>query len=222
MEALLFFLVFFLPGYLQQTVQFDIGLMFSPIFHLNTLIFTLPQILLMLYVLNLRSPGGLGDLGFGNLRVSVLFPALLTFLLLFGITTGLGLFAEILGRFSSMDLRNPALPDAMPEGFSIFQPPYLPLLILFTSVVIAYFEELFFRVYLVGQFSDSPRGSHIAILVSSLLFAGGHLYQGLIGGVGTFFIGILLGYRYLRCRNWHEIAIAHALYNFAVILLIPL
>jgi membrane protease YdiL (CAAX protease family) len=176
----------------------------------------------MLYVLNLRSPRGLGDFGLGTVRVSILFPAFLTFLMIFGISTSLGMFAELVGRVSSVDLRNPALPGVMPEDFSIFQPPFLPLLILFTSGVIAYFEELFFRVYLVGQFSDSPRGSHLAVLVSSLLFAGGHLYQGLIGGIGTFFIGLLLGYRYLRCRNWHEISIAHALYNFTVLLLIPL
>lgn len=222
MEALLFFLVFFFPAYLKQSLQFDIGLMFHPEYHLNTLIYTLPQMCLMLYVLQLRSPGGLGDFGIGNIGISLFIPVLLTYLLIFGVSTALGIFAELISMVSEINFYNPALPESLPEGFSPLRPPFLPLLILLTSLVIAYFEELFFRVYLIGQFAETSRENHLVVLLSSLVFAGGHLYQGLIGGLGTFLIGLLLGYRYLHSRNWHEVSIAHALYNFTIILLIPL
>ena len=223
-EALLLFLAFFFPGYLYQSGQFDFSIMYSPAFHVSNIVFTLPQILLMLYILRLRTGGQLQNYGIHPIRPSILPRVLLTFLGVVAITAMLGLIVQLLGSAAGIELNNPALPTVSGDqiDYSVLHDfPYIPLCILVTSLLTGYAEELYFRVYLLSEFADSPVGIAGIIGISSLLFALGHLYQGIIGFFGTFLIGTFLAYRYFRRRSWHEISIAHGLYNFLMILLIP-
>jgi len=223
-EAFLFFLVFFFPGYYYQTSQFSFGVMFSVDFHLLSLLFTLPQLILMLYILQLRTGGDSGRYGTFAFKSSILPKALVTFLGVFSITLTLGIIAQLFGTYTGISFINPAIPAGPSDGidYSILRSsPFLPLCILGTSLIIGYFEELFFRVYLISEFSGSFLGTAGIVGISSLLFSAGHLYQGFIGALGTFLIGTFLAYRYIRGRNWHEIAIAHGVYNFLMLMLIP-
>ncbi|MBN2651057.1 MAG: CPBP family intramembrane metalloprotease [Spirochaetales bacterium] len=83
--------------------------------------------------------------------------------------------------------------------------------IIFLATVVGYAEELFFRSYLFVVMKKLP--SALIVLFSSAFFSIGHIYQGIEGVVVTFFIGIFLGIIYLKTRNLHLVAIAHALYD---------
>lgn len=199
--------------------------MFSADFHLSTLIFTVPQAALMLHILHVRNNGQLGRYGIRPFRISGLPATVLTFLGVFLITMTLGAVVRLIGVYGGIELINPAIPTAANGGgidyAALFDSPHIILLILITSLIIGYFEELYFRVYLLTEFCGSPAGTAGIIGISSLLFALGHVYQGPVGILGTFLIGTFLAYRYLRRHSWHEIAVAHGLYNFTMILLIP-
>jgi uncharacterized protein len=219
-EALLLFSVFFLPAYFQQGAGFDLESMLNPLFHFFTLLFSLPQMLLLLYILRLRGNSDLSTYGIGPLRGTSVFQIIITFFSILGITLMLGMLQQLLGRSGA--LSTSAGITVAPDFYSnIAMQPTLILLIAFTCLLIGYFEELFFRVYLLSEFAQTPRTARITTLVGSTLFAAGHVYQGLLPALGTFFIGVLLAYRFLHRRSWHEIALAHGLYNFAAILLMP-
>jgi membrane protease YdiL (CAAX protease family) len=53
---------------------------------------------------------------------------------------------------------------------------------------------------------------------ASILFGLGHVYEGVFGFLATTALGFYFGFAFLKRRNIHEIAIAHGLYNFLVLL----
>ena len=219
-EALLLFAVFFLPGYLQQGSGFDLAAMLNPMFHLFTLLFSLPQMLLLIYILRLRNGTDLRPYGIGGLYGTSLFQILLSLASIYGITLILGIIQQLMKR-SGAFLGSPGI-EINPNFYTaLAERPSIVILIALTCLLIGYFEELFFRVYLISEFGSSPRTAHLTIILGSALFAAGHAYQGIIPATATFFIGALLGYRFLARRSWHEISIAHALYNFTAIMLMP-
>ncbi len=219
-EALLLFAVFFLPGYFQQGAGFDLAAMLNPMFHLFTLLFSLPQMLLLIYILRLRNGSDLRSYGIGGLRGTSLFQIILTLFSIYGITLVLGLIQQVIKRNGAL-LGSTGI-EITPNFYTtLSERPSIIILIALTCLLIGYFEELFFRVYLISEFGFTNRTAHLSVILGSVLFAAGHTYQGIIPAIATFFIGVLLGYRYLARRSWHEIAIAHALYNFTAILLMP-
>ena len=94
----------------------------------------------------------------------------------------------------------------------------IPLVVL-TSVAIGYREEIFYRAYLTVR--GEELGLHPTAIVcgSSALFAVGHLYQGWAGFITAFAIGATLGFAFIWKRSLHGIALAHGLYNAAVLLM---
>ncbi len=219
-EAVLLFSVFFLPGYFQQGAGFDLAAMLNPSFHLFTMLFSLPQMLLLLYILRLRNGPDLGLYGIGSLRRISIFQILLSLVSIFGITLFLGIVQQIVRRSGAL-LGSTGI-EITPNFYAtIASRPSILIFISITCLLIGYFEELFFRVYLISEFASTRRTAILTVLLGSVLFAAGHAYQGIIPAAATFFIGVLLGYRFLARRSWHEIALAHALYNFVAILIIP-
>ena len=59
----------------------------------------------------------------------------------------------------------------------------------------------------------------LALILSCLLFAAGHLYQGLTGLIIALVQGVYFGMLFLKLGNLHALAIAHALYNLTVLIL---
>ncbi len=219
-EAVLLFSVFFLPGYFQQGVGFNIESMLNPVFHFFTLIFSLPQMLLLLYILHLRVGPDLEAYGVVPLRKTRVSSVLISFICIMGITLLIGIFDQLIN--SSRDVfTHPGITAPSTFYDQLIAKPGLILLIAVTCLLIGYFEELFFRVYLIKEFAGNRYAAHFTIITGSVLFAAGHAYQGVIAATGTFFIGVFLGYRYLAHSSWHEIALAHALYNFTAILMMP-
>jgi membrane protease YdiL (CAAX protease family) len=54
---------------------------------------------------------------------------------------------------------------------------------------------------------------------STILFALGHLYQGLAGVTFAMLHGLLFAYAFQKRRSIHMLALSHALYNLTVLLL---
>ncbi len=77
---------------------------------------------------------------------------------------------------------------------------------------IGYCEEFFFRIYLVETIA-TELGKKAAILISALLFALGHMYQGFLAVSIIFFIGLGFQWIYARYRSLHVNAITHAVFD---------
>jgi hypothetical protein len=215
-EAALLFAAFFLPGYLSQPINFDPSLFTSLSFHGTYLLHTLPRIGIILYILVRTRGGSLARYGLRRLSSRSLPETLLAFLGAMGISMLMSLVALQAGLPGPFEAPGDAAPAAAPDLPSPFM---LPLLLV-TCLTIGYFEELFFRAYLLGEFARSTAARLPAAVAASLLFAAGHGYQGIVGFAGTFLIGLFFAYRFFRRSSLHEIAIGHGLYNFAAVLLL--
>ncbi len=86
------------------------------------------------------------------------------------------------------------------------------------ALAVAYREELFYRLYLIGSLRKRGTGAVAAVLVSTLVFAAGHSWQGLPGIVSALLVGAALGVAAARSFRLHALALAHAAYDFGVLL----
>jgi uncharacterized protein len=85
-------------------------------------------------------------------------------------------------------------------------------------ITAALFEEMFARGYLLNEIKDLLGGGRAAlaagVVLSSLLFGLGHLYQGMSGVVITGMVGSIFAVAYLLCgRNLWPVIIAHGVIN---------
>ena len=83
---------------------------------------------------------------------------------------------------------------------------------------IGYCEEFFFRNYLV-ETMRTVFGKKAAIIISAVLFALGHLYQGTLAVFVIFFLGLGFQWIYSRYRSIHVNAITHAMFDVISVLL---
>lgn len=81
----------------------------------------------------------------------------------------------------------------------------------------AYREELFFRAFLITRMIDLRLPPWACVVVSSALFAAGHLYQGVFAVVASGVLGAYLAVLYLRGGGVHRVALGHALFNLVVL-----
>jgi len=84
--------------------------------------------------------------------------------------------------------------------------------VLYLFIVRVFLEEWFFRGFLVKR---------IGVILSSLVFAAGHLaYGSIVEVVGAFVLGMVLAYYFKRTGNLWINIVAHLLYNFSAYVLI--
>jgi hypothetical protein len=247
-EPLLFFAAFFLPGYISQGRPISPDLFNSINFNLVYISSSIPQILLLFYVMLVgflpeieklsSTRGGVlegthgekkndnrtmqepihssqvfkradAKLSFydiqafkvGDIPSSIVAAAGIYLLVLF-----ISLISTQFSGEYSEALKNPVT-------WKIENPLMLPLVFL-TCIVTGYREEIFFRAYFIRRFEISGFYPAVGVAVTTVLFSVGHLYQGFAGLVGTLLIGLYFGFLFLRFRNIHMIAIAHAIFNF--------
>jgi membrane protease YdiL (CAAX protease family) len=176
---------------------------------LSVILFGAPQVLLILYILDLQPATTLGAFGVAPLAARDL----------------LGLAAVFLGTFAVLSpllillLLFPAAGRELADSgyrWKLQSPVQLPLALAF-SVVGAYREELFFRSYLLTRLGQLGVPAVWAVAASTALFALGHWYEGLLGLAVAGLLGIYFSVVFLRTRNLHTIALGHALYNFTVL-----
>jgi len=197
------FCALFLPGYIYQSAEAASTALTDPSLLIQNLVLGVPQVLLILYILLTRSHETRQAAGIVRFNVSDLLKILAGTVGLFIISIP----STLLSRGFANDMYSPVTPDAVTlEVFLLFLP---------VCLVTGYREELFFRSYLLTEFE--PFGRKAGVAAGSILFALGHVYQ----GVGAFFvtalIGIFLSWLFLKTRNIHVIALSHGIYNYVVL-----
>ena len=209
-EPIILFMVFFLPGFLSQSKVVD-GTVFNSVwFNLVYLMTVIPQILLVLYLIEKKPAEQIQLYGITRIKSKDL---------LYGIVYFIGIMIIILGMvIISIVITSLGVETSANTQLWQFNNIKIIPLILITCLATGYSEELFFRSYLLSEF-NSPGKEKYVITGTSFIFALGHVYQGLAGFLGTFAIIFFLASIFIRKRQLHSIAIAHGLYNFTVLLI---
>jgi membrane protease YdiL (CAAX protease family) len=94
-------------------------------------------------------------------------------------------------------------------------PAEIPLLVIF-CLAVGYREEVFFRSYLITRLGDLGVKPVWAVLGSTVIFGAAHFYEGVFGVVFALLAGGWFGLFFLKTRDLHAVAGAHALFNLAV------
>lgn len=82
-------------------------------------------------------------------------------------------------------------------------------------IFIASFTEEFQRIFVLTRFEKwfGNFGLYLALIVSSVAFGIGHLYQGINPAIGTAVGGLLYGLVYIRKRSAVEVITCHTFFN---------
>lgn len=95
-----------------------------------------------------------------------------------------------------------------------------PLLIGYTAVTAGITEELIFRGYLLPRLNILLKSPFLAIAVSSLIFAAGHIgYGTVINVIGPLIIGLATAFYYYLYRNIKVVITFHCLWDLTVLYL---
>jgi membrane protease YdiL (CAAX protease family) len=85
------------------------------------------------------------------------------------------------------------------------------------ALLVGVYEEVLFRGFLLGRLRLALRGRvgprvalAVAVLASSALFGAGHAYQGALGVLQTFTMGVVLALVAVRCGSIWPCIVAHA------------
>jgi uncharacterized protein len=111
------------------------------------------------------------------------------------------------------------------KGVPSFLTPRTPAgyaLALLLVVTVSISEEIIFRGYLLLRFTTVIGNRVPAVLLSTLIFAAGHGYQGASGVAAVFVIGLLLSLVYLWRRSLVAPMVMHFLQDFLGIFVLPL
>ena len=88
-------------------------------------------------------------------------------------------------------------------------------------VVVAVAEESIFRGYLILRLTAMTGSTGRAVLVSALIFALGHGYEGAVGVISVTLMGLLLGWIYVWRGNLTAVTVIHFLQDFIGIVVLP-
>ena len=205
MEALILYLVLFLPGALMPGVAGDIlTIPFSAAWALNrTITYTLPALALIWYII------------LGKKSFSVIKPQKPKREDAFSLAIGLpglifiGICCSFLLTFFSRHFGLPQPPRVeAPNGIAA----WMAMAVLCFGT--GYLEESYFRYYLITKLENYNLTSKV--ILSTMLFAFGHIHDGPFGVLNAVLAGILLSLLFIRYRSLHGIALAHGIYNIFV------
>ncbi len=212
LEPILLFSAFFLPGYISQGIQETVPDMFeSAFFNFYYLFSVIPQILLTMYIIVLKPGRKLSDFDIGPASAHDLWKALLTVAGIYLCILPVGFAAVTLVP----ELDNPVVYGA---GWKFSNMKLVPLVLL-SCMATGYSEELFFRSYLYKTLRRAGTGTVTAVIITTLLFGTGHIYEGYYAFAATSVIGAFLSFVFIKTKSIHTIAIGHGLYNFSVLML---
>jgi len=210
-EPLLLFLLVFFPGYFMQSSQnVDPALFNSLSFNLFYILTAVPQLSLILYLM-MRSPDIPGK-KFGLVRFKPNYP-----LKALAGTAGILLVLVPLYIIHALLVSHGVIVEWPGMTWSFTNKAMIPAVFI-TCLTTGYLEESYFRSYLLTWGQKRGIGRAGLILGINALFAAGHLYQGPLGFLATFLIGVLLTLQFLKNRNLHLIAWSHGYYNFTVLM----
>lgn len=198
----------FLPGILSQAAPTDPAAFESIAYHVHIAASGIPQIALVFFVARFRDETLPTRIGLRGINGSDLGIAIITLVGILVVSVVASQIAALVGTPS----------DASGSRYWSFSEPALVPLVLVSSLVIAYREEVFYRAYWLTRLGESGVAQTRAVVGSALLFAVGHLYQGAAATAFAAIMGIGLSFVWLRTRSLHGIGVAHGLYNAIVLL----
>jgi membrane protease YdiL (CAAX protease family) len=101
------------------------------------------------------------------------------------------------------------------QGFTVQAPGGIAgMIVMFLSCIsTGYLEESYFRYYLGEKFKEMDLPPWVFMLISGLLFALCHLYEGPWGTLNAMLAALILALIYIRFGCLHGLALAHGLYN---------
>jgi membrane protease YdiL (CAAX protease family) len=202
-EVFVVFIAFYLASYIfSGSSQIAIS---APEYHLAVIAVNLPRALLVLYLMAISD----GLRPFGILMIKRKDAVR-------GLLCAVGAFAVVLVPgllFTALGIENSFLAQARsgPRGGAAL----IPLLLL-SSMLTGYCEELFFRSYLMRRLGQAGIPRLWTAIISAILFGSGHGYQGIVGLVSGSLLGLFFAWRWTGSENIHEIAIGHGLFDAAV------
>lgn len=209
LEVCTVFGVLYLPQYLFQFDRISGSEFNSLAYHILYIIVITPRIALLYLIIrfspvsagtDLQDTFGFHPIRFKNVGTALLFlPGIwaVMFPIVFLVTAAAPEISSAAGPMVDWQFNRPEL---------------IPLLFATFSCT-GYFEEIFFRIYLIKRLETLGFGKIYAAGISTLLFSAGHLYQGILPFFMTAVIGIYLYAIFSRRKNVHEIALTHALYD---------
>jgi membrane protease YdiL (CAAX protease family) len=132
----------------------------------------------------------------------------LPFLLSLGCLLLTGLLVWLLGRFlPAILLPADEFTLAKPEGIIEWTKTIA------FCLLVGYWEEGFFRMYLLTVCSRAGIQKYVSVLFSTLVFAVCHNHEGIPGMINAGIASVLLSAIYLKTESYHGIALAHTSYN---------
>jgi membrane protease YdiL (CAAX protease family) len=119
---------------------------------------------------------------------------------------------------------NALLPETSGQGIDmskLFSNTGYIFIFLFIGIFKGGFSEELWRIFVLTRFEKlfGKPGLIIALILSSIIFGIGHLYQGLSGLISISIIGFMYALVYLRKRSALEAVLAHATENTISIIL---
>ncbi|GAB1484476.1 hypothetical protein MASR2M78_32940 [Treponema sp.] len=198
------FWLLFLPGVspapaTQEIISFDTLSSLS-----RVLLHDAPALLIILYLLfKGKKPA---EVGFGRPKKAEILLALFSLAALVLIALCIALLTNL---FPSV---NAAPIVEAPRGLWAW------ISMLFSALATGYLEETYFRAYLFTRLKGAGVDPKRSVLVSVLLFALCHLYEGPWGVLNASLAALVLSISYLYRKSVHAPAWAHAFYNALVYL----
>ncbi|MGV3616879.1 MAG: CPBP family intramembrane glutamic endopeptidase [Fimbriimonas sp.] len=101
----------------------------------------------------------------------------------------------------------------------LFPPPHgfaIGASIVFAVGTGVFFEELFFRGYLIHRLEELTGNVWIGVVASAFFFGFYHLYQGPFSAFLALGIGLTYGIAFVGCRSLWPIVASHAIWNLSV------
>jgi membrane protease YdiL (CAAX protease family) len=135
-----------------------------------------------------------------------------------------GVLILILNMFIVSTVVDALLPKTLSPGVDMSRffsdTANLPVLLLLALFKAGFQEELW-RIFILTRFEKlfGRSGLLVALLLSSVLFGAGHLYQGMGGMVEATVRGLLRAAVYLRKRSALEVMSSHAIYDIISMIL---
>jgi CAAX protease family protein len=108
---------------------------------------------------------------------------------------------------------------AAPPSFLVAHGAWQIMLAFILVVVVAVVEETIFRGYLILRFTSAFRRTGAAVLLSTIVFAVGHGYEGLPALIGVFFLGLAFAMVYLWRGSLIAPMVMHFLTDFISLVL---
>jgi membrane protease YdiL (CAAX protease family) len=94
---------------------------------------------------------------------------------------------------------------------------------LFVSLTAGICEEILYRGFLIHYWMGAPAGLGVtlAMLVSSVIFGVGHIYQGVRGAISTSILGFVLAVLFVMTGSLAAPIFLHAVLDARVLLMVP-